>query len=313
MPSKIDPTAGIEDCVSSLKLDISPPLSGSHNTQIPSNGQPSVVPLKSSFSQKCENRSDEVFMPPNHTIAAQCSSSSNYAYTNDARESGNSKDKAEVGGANGQNTKEVEVAAEREQDTKVPCTHSLPVQLTATHREHVARLAKTSPPFTASQPMSMTQEPARTLDLPSALRPKSTTQVPVKTMSLSTVSRPTSITQVPARASSPLTASRFSSTALQHSSMASRLLPTTPSTCSFGRVTPQASTSSSSSTVPYTCNSSPTFHRWSPMPSPHSFTNAISQLSTLFSSKGRRTRHSVASVPLSSPSSAQKRPSKAQT
>jgi len=205
MPSKIDPTGGIEDCASSLKLDISPLLSGSHNTQIPSNGQPLVVPLKSSFSQKCENCSDEVFTPPNHTIAAQCSSSSNYAYTNNMRELGNSKDKAEVGGANGQNTKEVEVAAEGEQDTEVLCTRSLPVQLTETHGEHVARLEKTSPPFTASRPMSMTREPARTLDLPSALQPKSTTRAPAKTMSPSMVSWPTLIAQVPARASSPLT------------------------------------------------------------------------------------------------------------
>ena len=61
-----------------------------------------------------------------------------------------------MGGANGQDTKGIEVAAERERVTEVPFTHSLPVQSTATHEELVTTPASTSSSTMASWPTSTT-------------------------------------------------------------------------------------------------------------------------------------------------------------
>ena len=103
-----------------------------------------------------EDRPDEVFALPNCADAAQCSFGLISAYTSDARELGNSKDEAEVGGVNGQDTKGIEVAAEREQVSEVLFTCSLPVQSTATHEELVMMPAGTLSLTTASWPTSTT-------------------------------------------------------------------------------------------------------------------------------------------------------------
>jgi len=70
------------------------------------------------------------------------------------RELGNLQDKAEVGGADGQDTKEVVVAAEGEV-IEVPCARSHPIQLTSGQGDATRRLnmmpARTPSSVSASQ------------------------------------------------------------------------------------------------------------------------------------------------------------------
>jgi len=104
--------------------------------------------------QYCKNRSEEVFPLPNHPCAAQHSCGSTPVHVNEARDSGDLKDKAEVGGADGQDTKEVVVAAEGEV-IEVPCARSHPIQLTSGQGDATRRLdtmpARTPSSVSASQ------------------------------------------------------------------------------------------------------------------------------------------------------------------
>ena len=76
------------------------------------------------------------------------------------RELGKLQDKAEVGGADGQDTKEVVVAVEGEV-IEVPCAHSHPIQLTSGQGDATRRLdmmpARTPSSVSASwsTPMSL--------------------------------------------------------------------------------------------------------------------------------------------------------------
>ena len=164
MPSKTDPTGGKEDGALSLTLNTTPSPSGSRLTQIPPDRQPSVTSLKSRFPQKHENRSDEVFPQPNRPSTIQRSCGSTSAYTSDAREPGNLQDKAEVRGANGQDTKEVEIVAEGEEVTTVSCTHSPPVRLTCilgnAARNLVTTPARMPSPSSTSWSTSMSPRPS---------------------------------------------------------------------------------------------------------------------------------------------------------
>jgi len=177
----------------SLNLNTTPTHSGSHTTRIPSNGQPSVIPPKSCFSQKCKNRSDEVFTLPNRTTAARHFCSSTSAHPSNTREPGNSKDKAEVVWANGLVTGEIEVEVEGEEVTKVPCAYSPPVQLTPVQgkatRGWIMASTGTSSLLTTSRPSSTSSQPSSM-----TLRLMSITRVPARTSPPLTASWPTSTT-----------------------------------------------------------------------------------------------------------------------
>ena len=157
----------------SLRLDTTPVPSESHRTWISLNGQPRVAPLKLRFPPAGEVCSDEVLILLNCIIAAQCLCNSSPACTSATRGLGSFKDDAKVVGTEEQLTREIRVVGEGEEVTEV----------------------------TASQPVSMTREPARSSPM-------------------SKVSRPTTIPRVPAKASSPSTASWPLSTASRFTSAA---------------------------------------------------------------------------------------------
>ena len=110
------------------------------------------------------------------------------AHSSNAREPGNLKDKAEVGGSKGQDTKEIEVAAGGKEATEVPCARSQPVQLTPfqdiTTGELITMSARTStgsqPSSTGSQPSSMESQLSSMglQPLSTSLQPSSTTLRP---------------------------------------------------------------------------------------------------------------------------------------
>ena len=175
---KTDPMVGKDSRASSSRFNTTPTLSGSRPTRIPSKQQPSIILLESCFPQKHENHLDEAPLSQNRIIATQCSGSSNSAYTSDARDSGNLKDKAGVGAADGQDAKEIEVAAEGEQVTEVLCTCSLPVQLTAAHGERVTMLSRMASPSMASKPTSTTRACTKTSPPSTGLASQPTSTAP---------------------------------------------------------------------------------------------------------------------------------------
>ena len=97
----------------------------------PSTPFPSVVPLKPCFPRKCENHPDQVSPPLNNTFAPQCFHSSAPAHANGTWKPETSKGEVKVGEVDKQDMREMEVAAEREGVTTVPCTHLPPIQLTS--------------------------------------------------------------------------------------------------------------------------------------------------------------------------------------
>ena len=116
---------------------------------LPSSHQPPNITFQPRFPQTHENCSDEVVLSRNRIIAVQRSDSSTSAYTRDAMEPGNLKDNAEVGGANGQDTKEIEVVAEGE-------------EVTQDIEELVAAPAKTLSSSTALRPSTTALQPSLT-------------------------------------------------------------------------------------------------------------------------------------------------------
>jgi len=114
-----------------------------------------------------------VFVLPDATITAQHFCGLAPGHVNNVRDLGNSKDKAEVGGANGQDTKEIEAAAEGEEVTQVPCTYSPPVQLTPVQGIGTRGLTmvstRTSSGSLASWPSSMALQPSSTASPPSPM------------------------------------------------------------------------------------------------------------------------------------------------
>ena len=83
-------------------------------------------------------------------------------YTSHARKPRKSKDKTEVGGANGQYTREIEASVEGAGITEVSCSRSYPVQLTSLQTEATSGLVteptRTSSPLTASWSTSSTPD-----------------------------------------------------------------------------------------------------------------------------------------------------------
>jgi len=101
-------------------------------------------------------------VPLNRTNAAQCPCSSTPVHAGETRELGILEDDARFVGPIEQVTKGVQVVVEGEEATKVPGTHSPPVQLThlagnaAAAGNLITVPAKLSPPPTASQPTTIT-------------------------------------------------------------------------------------------------------------------------------------------------------------
>jgi len=157
--SKTNPTGGKEDHTPFSKLSTMPTPSGLIPIQNPSDCQLSNTSLTSHVPRIFEGRPDEVFALPNRVDTAQHLHYSTSVQASDTRELENSKDDAKILGTNGVVNKEVEVAAEGEGVTTVPCTHSPPIQLTRVPGNATGELitltARTASSTTASQPSSM--------------------------------------------------------------------------------------------------------------------------------------------------------------
>ena len=100
--------------MSSLRIDTTPTLSASYLTPFSSDRQPPITPLESSFQQKCEKGLDEVFMPPDATIAGQRLYYLTSTQTNDTKERGSLKDDIKVVEIKEQVTGETDVSREED-------------------------------------------------------------------------------------------------------------------------------------------------------------------------------------------------------
>ena len=315
MRSKSNPTVRKEDRTSSRTLDSTPTLSGPFATRIPSDLQSSVIPLQSHFPK---NRSDEVLAPWNCTVSAQRSGSSTSTHSSNAREPEDLRDKAEVVGANGQDIKEQEVAAEEEEVTQ-------DIEgLVAAPATALASSTTSQPMSTASWPTLTTRAPATTSSPTTALRFASTglhishfttnfqrgrpyyspsrsfaqaiPQPPSARLFPSTGLQPSSTTLRPSTGLQPSTALRVSSTAIWPS-------PTAPQVASRAPCIPCSALSP---------NQEPTLLLPRSSPRPRSFANANSWQSTYSSSREQRAQRSIPSAPFPSHSTAPKRPLKTQ-
>ena len=195
MPSKIDPMGGKGDHMLSRMFNSTPTLFGSYPTRITSNLQSPVISFESHFPQINKNRSNEVFLAPNHTHVTHGSCSSTLARTNDVRELGNSKVDTKVVGIEEQAIRGIEVTVEGEEVTEVPYSHLHPNPLTSVQTRAteglVAMPARASSSSTTLQPLSPVSWSSSANSQPSspALQPSSTAMRPS-----SMASKPTSTT-----------------------------------------------------------------------------------------------------------------------
>ena len=109
-----NPMGDEEDFVSSLRIDMTPTLSASYLTLFPSDRQPLITPLESTFPQKCEKSLDEAFTSPDAAIPAQRFYNLTFAHTDDTKERGSLKDDVKVVEIKEQVTRETDVSQEGE-------------------------------------------------------------------------------------------------------------------------------------------------------------------------------------------------------
>ena len=118
-----------------------------------------VVPLKSCFPQKRENRSPEVSASLNDTMATQFFHGLAPAHVDEARELGDGKDNAKAVGIDNQVSRETEVAGGGEDITKVPGAFASPVTQDGQSRTTTSRAALTVENKGCSSPLTPNTQP----------------------------------------------------------------------------------------------------------------------------------------------------------
>ena len=171
----IDPSSPLHDIplisppTPSHNLDTTPWPSESHHTRITSNGQPSVTPLKSCPPLTDKIHLNEVFVPPDHSIATQRLHGLTLVHTSKARELRDLKSNAKAFGIDEQAAREIEAAVEGAGATEVSCSCSYPVQLTSLQIEatsgFIMKPAETSSPSTASWSISRAPDISNPTDI----------------------------------------------------------------------------------------------------------------------------------------------------